>query len=161
MDAYAATQSSLRFTKYHNRKKASMNTTTKSNKQPTTTQFEAIESPGDGVSTTPVGVTEYESPKGLDPNNTDPNRESSNAGVAPACSGENESGFTGTSGDEPAPAAELDAIVGSYPELEDVARVIIGPDERIRGGPSVHWSSPLPTTGVSSAPGGWSAHAPC
>lgn len=42
-----------------------------------------------------------------------------------------EPGSTGSEEDESAPAL-LDAIVGSYPELEEVAEVIIGADNRVR-----------------------------
>lgn len=110
-----------------------MSTPTKTNKRSSLTKYEAIGSTGDATSAESLVVTtEYESPNGLDLNNADPDHESSNVDVAPREVVEYaELGSTGTDEDESAPVL-LDAIVGSYPELEDVAEVVIGADDRVR-----------------------------
>ena len=93
-----------------------MSTPTKTNKSPSLTKYEAIGSTGDPTSAQSLVVTtEYESPNGLDLNNTEPDRESSNVEVAARELIEQaEPGSTGSDGDEAAPVL-LDAIVGSYP----------------------------------------------
>ncbi len=113
-----------------------MSTTTKSNRRANLTEYEVIGSPGaSDPAAQQAAATEYESPNGLDLNNTDPDQESSNAeSVLAGAEGETELGVTGPEAGDTAPTAMLDAIVGSYPELAKVAEVIIDTDDRVRVG---------------------------
>lgn len=84
----------------------------------------------------PAVTTEYESPNGLLLTNPQPDAESSNAEAVPARAGEAGQSELGAAGGPGAglagPAAAVDAIVGSYPELAAAPEVIIGTDDRIR-----------------------------
>ncbi|MBS1695257.1 MAG: serine protease [Actinobacteria bacterium] len=83
-----------------------------------------------GPSEDAAAATEFESPNGLDLNNPDPDTEVVNAAAAPPAGGETEAGEP--AGGDVAGLPAFDAIVGSYPELADIAEVVIPPDERVR-----------------------------
>jgi len=112
-----------------------MAASTKASRRPAETEHE---SPGDSGTASAVPssmTTEFESPNGLDLNNTDPNTESTNAKARSVAVGESDTSEPGTVGAAPGEFDEVsavDAIVGSYPELAERAEVIIGLDERIR-----------------------------
>jgi V8-like Glu-specific endopeptidase len=96
------------------------------------------ESPGAGGATggAPSSMTtEFESPNGLDLNNTNPDTESTNTRARSVAVGESdtsEAGIVGATPGEFDEVSAVDAIVGSYPELAESVEVIIGVDERIR-----------------------------
>jgi glutamyl endopeptidase len=111
-----------------------MTASTKASRRPTETEHE---SPGEGGTAGAVSssTTEFESPNGLDLNNTDPDTESTNAKARSVAVGESDTSEAGTVGSAPGEfdeASAVDAIVGSYPELAERAEVVIGLDERIR-----------------------------
>lgn len=96
------------------------------------TAYEVVGDSGPTEDSAAIPATEYESPNGLDLNNRNLDAEVTNAAVQPSEDVQTEAGEPAGGDETGGGATVLDAIVGSYPELADLSRVIIGTDDRVR-----------------------------